>query len=278
MSFSVDIVFAGLCADVLDKPRDKNPTKLTVLMPRADSLNYNVNGYPIALHLPVLIADWEVLGRGPGVSLQDLSGRDVFLDALFDGPAAPLTLVMDKSSESYGHVVDMAYLASDFARVKDGCLDDAQPPVDVTARLTLTTGVITSHELREGEQTFPPLELPERRVAHRIRCRLSNLNSLTIRASRFDNSSDVLRIPILPTTAGRVAVTIGNLCDDDLFEFLTGLTPGAGKGKQLDYDFAAYYRLSKLDYNSAPKGSLPIPAGPDGGSGKTRCNRVEMQP
>lgn len=278
MSFSVDIVFAGLCADVLDKPRDQNPSKLTVLMPRADSLGYKVNGYPIAPHLPVLIAEGEVFGQGPGKCLQDLSGRDVAFDLHFEGTTPPLTILLDESKESYEHVVEMAYLAPNFAKIKKGCLEEVVPPTDVITRLRLTCGVISTKGLREVEQTFPPLDLPARKVAHRIRWHIPGVDSLTLRASRFGDNADVLRIPITPTSGGSANLVIGNLCDDDLFEFLGGVTPGAGKEKGKDYDFAAYYRLSERDWKLEPAGTLPIPVGPEGGSGKTRCNRVAMLP
>lgn len=71
---------------------------------------------------------------------------------------------------------------------------------------------------------------------------------------------------------------MGNLCDDDLLEFLGGPSPGAGAGNQIDLDFVAYYRLAAEDASLEPSLSLPLPQAPAGAAGKTRCNRVELEP
>jgi hypothetical protein len=246
-------------------------------MPRAATINETFNGHSIAVHLPVAIAAASDIGQGLGTSLHDLSGRDLKFDAVFEGDSQPLVVVMDGTDESYAHVLQMSAISPRFAKVNPKCLDSVPPPNLVTARVHLTAGSVSSFELRNDAQSFPPSEALARRVAHRMRCRLSKLNSLTLRATRFDNTSDVLRISFRPPEGARAKLILGNLCDDDLHEFLGAPSPGAGKGKQIDHDFVAYYRLAQEDASSEPIGTLPVPEASVGAAGKTRCNRVELE-
>jgi hypothetical protein len=288
MPFDVRAVFAGLCAYVPSSLLGDagHPRRMTVLMPEARRSDFFLpDETQLAPHAPVLVLKARDIGAmaGGGEAKVVIDLARQWLTFEVEGPAAtrPLEVVQNgpvddpQDARDFSWGLEMSEIAPGYQQVHPRALERAGSRGLVAARVTLDKGSLSTHALNEAgawrfEPNGPPLAEPLT-LANQSALEIAGVERLTLVLRSLEDDSVTARIPV-GGTGGRVDVTIGNLCADDLHEAVSGIEI---EGDMLeDEDFRWYYQLADPDVTAAELMTLPRPVPDPGGGLGWRCMRV----